>query len=80
MIGDVRGGAGLMCGIEYVADRATKRPLDGAAAAKLQDAIWDDGVMARISGPNMILLPPLIISEDEIAKVLSAIETGLKAL
>ena len=69
-----------MCGIEYVADRATKQPLDGATATKLQDAIWDDGVMARISGPNMILSPPLIISEDEIAKVLSAIETGLKAI
>ncbi len=80
VIGDLRGGEGLMCGIEYVADRTTKQPIDGATATRLQDAIWDDGVMARISGPNMILSPPLVISEDEIAKVISAIETGLKAI
>ncbi len=80
VIGDVRGGEGLMCGIEFVSDRATKKPLDGATAGKLQDAVWDAGVMARISGPNMILSPPLVISEEEIAKVISAIETGLKAI
>ena len=79
LIGDVRGGQGLMCGVEFVSDRATKQPLDGATAGRIQTAIYDAGAMARISGPNMILSPSLIISEGDINVILGAIETGLKA-
>jgi adenosylmethionine-8-amino-7-oxononanoate aminotransferase len=79
IIGDVRGGEGLMAGIEFVSDRATKTPLDGATAGRIQETIYNAGVMARISGPNMILSPPLIISEQDINGVLTALETGFKA-
>ncbi len=79
IIGDVRGGEGLMAGIEFVSDRANKTPLDGATAGRIQETIYHAGVMARISGPNMILSPALVISEDDIAAVLAALETGFKA-
>lgn len=79
VIGDVRGGAGLMCGIEFVSDRTTKKPIDAATAERIQKTAFDEGVMARISGPNMIMSPALIISEEDITKVLVALEGGIKA-
>ncbi|MGK0283477.1 MAG: adenosylmethionine-8-amino-7-oxononanoate aminotransferase [Patiriisocius sp.] len=33
--------------------------------------------MVRISGPNMILSPPLIISKSDISDMLVAIDDGL---
>ena len=34
IIGDVRGGHGLMTALEFVSDKATKTPLDNASMAK----------------------------------------------
>lgn len=79
IIGDVRGGHGLMTAIEMVSDRATKKPIDGASASIVQEVAYQNGAMVRISGPNLILSPPLIISEAETAAILSAIDAGLSA-
>ncbi len=76
LIGDVRGGHGLMTGIEVVSDRKTKAPIDKERAAKLQDTVWDNGVMIRISGPHIIMSPPLILSEDETDQILQALDTA----
>jgi len=54
LIGDVRGGEGLMNAIELVGDRANKTPLDPATIKRIHDAIYADGVMVRVSGPNLI--------------------------
>jgi hypothetical protein len=35
--------------------------------------------MIRISGPNIILSPPLILSAQETQKILSALDVGLAA-
>ncbi len=80
LIGDVRGGHGLMTALELVSDRTTKAPVDKALPMQLQQAIYDNGVMVRVSGPNLILSPPLIISEEEASQVLSAIDAGFAAL
>lgn len=80
IIGDVRGGHGLMTAIELVSDRASKAPADKQLPVRLQDAIYNNGVMVRVSGPNLILSPPLIISEQETNHVLSAIDHALASL
>lgn len=77
VIGDVRGGRGLMSAIEMVSDRKSKAPLDKQIAGKIQDAIYTHGVMVRISGPNLILSPPLIVTEQDVNDILSAIDAGL---
>ena len=77
-IGDVRGGRGLMSAIELVADRATKAPLDKATAGHIQDVTYEQGVMVRISGPNMIISPPLIVTEQDVSDILNAIDKGLE--
>ncbi len=80
IIGDVRGGHGLMLAMELVSDRATKTPIDKATTFKLQDAVYQAGAMIRISGPNVILSPPLVLTEDDVNTVLGALDTGFASL
>jgi len=79
IVGDVRGGQGLMNALELVSDRTSKKPLGAEALARVLRATCADGVMIRISGPNIILSPPLVSSADDIAKIVSALDTGLSA-
>ncbi|WP_371170437.1 aspartate aminotransferase family protein [Aliiroseovarius sp. 2305UL8-7] len=79
-IGDVRGGHGLMAAVEGVSDRATKAPASGAAMAKVFDTAYEAGVMLRVSGNNIILSPPLVVTADDVAQILSAIDQGFSAL
>ena len=79
VIGDVRG-EGLMCALELVSDRASKKPVGKDLPLALQKATYDDGVMIRVSGNNAIFSPPLVLSQDHVAKILSAVETGLQAV
>ena len=80
VIGDVRGGHGLMTAIELVSDQTTKTPVSKEIPVKLQDAIYDNGTMVRVSGPNLILSPPLILTEQEADEILSALDAGFAAL
>lgn len=80
VIGDVRGGHGLMCAIELVSDRATKTPIDKASAGKIQEEAYKAGAMVRVSGPNIILSPPLVLTSEDVHVILSSLETGLKAV
>jgi len=79
IIGDVRGGHGLMTAIEMVSDRATKKPIDAATAARVQETAYEHGAMVRVSGPNLILSPPLVISEQEVASLMAALDAGFAA-
>ncbi len=79
VIGDARGGEGLMNAIELVSDRATKKPLDADTIRRIHEAIYADGVMVRVSGPSLILSPPLVVEADDVTKILSALDAGLRA-
>ncbi len=79
VIGDVRG-EGLMCAIELVSNRATKAPVGKSVPLDFQKAAYEDGVMIRVSANNAIMSPPLILEADHVDKILSAVETGLKAV
>ena len=80
VVGDVRGGHGLMTAMELVADRETKAPIDGKLAIKMQKAAYQAGALIRVSGPNVILSPSLVIEEADIDIALNAVEEGLKAI
>jgi adenosylmethionine-8-amino-7-oxononanoate aminotransferase len=79
VIGDVRGGHGLMHAIELVADRKTKKPADKADAARIQTTAYKAGAMVRVSGNVIILSPPLIIGPADVAVILNALDAGLSA-
>ena len=80
IIGDVRGGHGLMVAMELVSDREAKTPVDKPVPLKLQQTTYENGAMVRVSGPNVILSPPLILTEDDVETVLSALDKGLQSL
>jgi adenosylmethionine-8-amino-7-oxononanoate aminotransferase len=80
VIGDVRGGHGLMTALELVADRTSKTPADKAVPAKVQEVAYRAGAMVRVSGPNIILSPPLVVTETDVEVILSALEAGFGSL
>ena len=79
-IGDVRGGHGLMCALELVSDRKSKSPLEKLKIARLHKETYRQGVMVRVSGQNIILSPPLIISADETGQIIAALDSGLSSI
>ncbi len=79
IVGDVRGGHGLMTGVELVSDAAAKTPMDMPTMKRIHQAAYEAGAMVRLGGNNILMSPPLVITEAEIAKVLSGLEAGLKA-
>ena len=76
IVGDVRG-KGLMVALELVADRKTKKPIDKTVIGEVFERIYQEGVMVRISGHNIILSPSLIVTGKDIARIVSGIGTGL---
>jgi len=79
LIGDVRGGHGLMCALELVSDRASKQPIDKATTATIHRATYEAGAMVRVSGPNIILSPPLILTTADVDTILRALDAGFTA-
>ena len=75
-VGDVRG-MGLLWGVEFVSDRKTKAPFDPKIgfSAKIAEATARRGVLVYpmqgcvdgISGDHLLLAPPAVITESEIA-------------
>ncbi len=79
LIGDVRGGHGLMCAVEMVSDRAAKTPVDKKTIGLVHEVTYENGTMIRVSGNNIILSPPLVISAAQIDTILSSLDIGLAA-
>src|SRR5215468_7533545 len=63
-IGDVRG-RGLMIGVEMVADRMTKAPLDKTITRALFHEALERGLVTMSYSHIIRINPPLVISEDE---------------
>ena len=76
IVGDVRG-QGLMTALELVSDKKTKKPLGKDTASKVFEGAYNAGVLVRVSGHNVILSPPLIISTDDVKKIGDALNEGL---
>lgn len=79
IIGDVRGGHGLMTGIEIVSDRAAKTMMDAATMKRIHQTAYAAGAMVRLSGHNILMSPPLTITADEVDVVLAALDKGFAA-
>ena len=46
---------------------------------KVYDVAYDEGVMVRTSGSNVIISPPLVITAADVEKIVSALDAGLSA-
>jgi len=80
-VGDVRG-CGLMAGIEMVADKAKRTPVPRTSdiPQRVAREAYRRGAMVRISGPNMILSPPLVIMREEIDQLVDILEASFAAV
>ncbi len=76
-VGDVRG-VGLMLCIDMVADKRTRTPLPKSSdlPARVARRAYELGLMVRISGNNMILSPPLIITSGEVDFLCDTLEAA----
>jgi taurine--2-oxoglutarate transaminase len=79
VIGDVRGGRGLFAVVELVTDRATKAPVapwpaQSDAMKALLATAREEGISFGSRGNLLILAPPLMIAEEELASALGALD------
>ena len=84
-VGEVRG-RGLLVGVELVADRDTKTPLDDDACGAIVRRCADAGVVVGRNastvpglGNVLILAPPFVIEEHECARVAETLRAALDA-
>jgi len=89
--GEVRGGLGLMAAVELVEDRASKRNLPPGTnvAAALRAGLMQRGVFTRTrpsQGPHpaagdvVFFAPPLVVTADEIDRLVSAARDAAEAV
>ncbi len=80
-IGDVRG-RGLMACIEMVADKAarTALPRTSDLPQRVAREAYRRGAMVRISGGNMILSPPLVITREEVDHLVDILDASFSAV
>jgi taurine--2-oxoglutarate transaminase len=85
VIGDVRGGHGLFAVVELVRDRASREPLAPwpqlhAALKQLLEKALGLGVSFAARGNLLLLAPPLVIGERELADALDLLDRLLGEL
>ena len=79
VIGDVRGGHGLFAVIELVRDRASREPVSPwpnqhRSLTSLVEQARDQGVSFATRGNLIVLAPPLVIKEQDLASALALLE------
>jgi adenosylmethionine---8-amino-7-oxononanoate aminotransferase len=77
-VGEIRQ-AGLMCGIELVADKLTKAtfPPGERSGYHICLSLRDRGIFLRPLGDIIVLMPPLSSTEDELRHLASAVGAGI---
>jgi adenosylmethionine-8-amino-7-oxononanoate aminotransferase len=85
-VGDIRG-RGLFLALEFVADRAGKRPFDPALKlnARLRQEAMEGGLMCYPmggtvdgrSGDHVLLAPPFIVSDQELDQICERLDAAL---
>jgi adenosylmethionine-8-amino-7-oxononanoate aminotransferase len=77
LVGEIRGGTGLVAGIAFAADALAEDP---GLPTKAYRAIRSHGVILRALGQALAVSPPLTISTDEMQLIRDAVQAGLDAL
>jgi len=82
-IGDVRG-KGLLCGVEFVEDKKSKKPLDEGKAVQVCGATAAEGVLIGrtnrcLPGMNTIVnfAPAYVVTKADIDRILAAFKAGV---
>lgn len=78
-VGEIRG-LGLMCAVELVADKATRAefPASEKIGAKVLAAGRERGVLYRNRGDVIEMAPPLVVSEDQIDRLVNVLGESIR--
>jgi adenosylmethionine-8-amino-7-oxononanoate aminotransferase len=81
IVGQVRGGLGLMCAIELVSDRATREPFPPEAGLKrAAQALMDrHGLLGR-AGDVVFLAPSLCVTREDVDELVDRVDAVLEGL
>ncbi len=75
-IGEVRG-EGVFWAIELVADRATREPASAATMGRIKAGLIDRGVIPFIQDNRIHVVPPCVVTADEVAQAMAAYDEVL---
>ena len=77
-VGDIRG-KGLMCAVELVQDRDTKRsfPATDKVGPRVQRHALDRGLFSRVKGDSYLLAPPIIITEEQLDRTVEILAAAI---
>lgn len=88
-VGDIRG-RGLFIGIELVADKTSKQPFDPSLKlhAKIKKKAMENrlmvypmgGTIDGVNGDHILLAPPFIIDEDNVAQITERLSNSIRAV
>jgi adenosylmethionine-8-amino-7-oxononanoate aminotransferase len=80
-VGDVRG-LGLMCAVEFVEDKATKKPFD--ASQKIGERVlkecYKHGLVSRIRGDIYCVAPAFVVTDEQIDTIVNVLGQSIKAV
>jgi adenosylmethionine-8-amino-7-oxononanoate aminotransferase len=90
IVGDARG-TGLIQGVEFVADQATKRPFPPSAGVtrRIVEGCLKEGVMVvpgmsgmidGVAGDHIQISPPYIFTEANVDQLIKALEQAIEAV
>lgn len=79
VIGEVRG-KGVFWALELVTSRETREPLPAAAMAKLKTSLLERGLLPFVQDNRIHVVPPCVVSDDEVREALSIYDDVLGAL
>jgi taurine--2-oxoglutarate transaminase len=79
VIGEVRG-TGVFWAVELVADRGSREPLAAADMGRLKGDLTQAGLLPFIADNRLHVVPPAVVTADEIAQGLEIIDGALSRL
>jgi taurine--2-oxoglutarate transaminase len=79
VIGEVRG-AGVFWALELVADAGTREPLSAAEVSAVKKAIVERGVLPLIVDNRIHVVPPCVVTADEVAQAMEAYDGALASV
>jgi putrescine aminotransferase len=81
-LGDIRSGKGLLAAVELVEDKATKKMFDPdkKVGPRLMQEMTKRGLVTRARMENIFFSPPLVITEDQLDRMISITRDAVKAV
>ncbi|MBW3540829.1 MAG: aspartate aminotransferase family protein [Planctomycetes bacterium] len=80
-VGEVRG-LGLMCGIELVADKATKLefPPEEKIGIRVHQAAQERGLFSRLRGDVYCLAPPFVTTREQLDRIVKVLRDSVETV